>query len=268
LGSTGIASGNLPADGLSWNGGGFVGTFISGSANPSVTGLVRLAAGDTLSFRNQANLADVVGIQHNSDDTVTVGGSAGVKTAGNLTVAGTMAATTVAGIVAATSITDSGNATITGTLASGATTVTGNLSVSGKLASYNGSTTVGVGVPYLVQSNIALTGQTAAITTANLVVGPPVPNMYRVSYYAVVTTTGNAVNLTVTIGWNDGITAKTLVSGNISCAAAGNSSASVTNPSPFVVYLGATQNLTYATALSGGIGAGAYALYIVTELIQ
>ena len=98
LASTGAAAGNVPADSLKFNGGSLVGTFISSSLNPAATGGVRLATGDTLSFRNAANSGDVVGVQHNSDDTVTVGGANGIKAgatvlSGNLSTTGTLAVT-------------------------------------------------------------------------------------------------------------------------------------------------------------------------------
>lgn len=80
LGSNGAGGGNVPSDSLTFNGGGLVSAaHISSSLNPSATGAVRLSATDTINFRNTANSADIVGLQHNTDDTITVGGAAGIK---------------------------------------------------------------------------------------------------------------------------------------------------------------------------------------------
>lgn len=64
----------------------------SGTTNPATTGQFRLASGDTLSFRNAANSGNVNGLSKDASDVVQVGGAAGVKTAGPLTVTTTSGA--------------------------------------------------------------------------------------------------------------------------------------------------------------------------------
>lgn len=79
LSDSGIAAGNLPADLLVFSGAGVeAAAFVSSTVNPSVAGTVRLAKSDSLVFRNNINTADVIGIKHNTDDTITVGDANGV----------------------------------------------------------------------------------------------------------------------------------------------------------------------------------------------
>ncbi len=64
--------------------------FVSGSANPAATGILRAATGDTaVAFRNNANTADIVGLSKNTSDIVSVGGSAGITTLGPVTLGAT-----------------------------------------------------------------------------------------------------------------------------------------------------------------------------------
>lgn len=83
-----------PADTLVWSGAGIEGPFLSHQLNPAGAGELRLASTDVITFRNNANTGDVAALTHNSDDTVTVGGSAGISSANgtfaNLTVTGTL----------------------------------------------------------------------------------------------------------------------------------------------------------------------------------
>jgi hypothetical protein len=59
--------------------------FVSSTANPAGTGVIRLAAGDQFTFRNQANSSDLNGLQHLSDDSIQVGSSAfGVTMTGKM----------------------------------------------------------------------------------------------------------------------------------------------------------------------------------------
>ncbi len=64
------------------------GNLISGSANPAATGLVRAASADILKFRNNANSADVIGLQKNSSDVVQIGDTAGAASVGPFTANG------------------------------------------------------------------------------------------------------------------------------------------------------------------------------------
>lgn len=212
LGKTGIAAGNVPADTLTFSGGGIEGPFISNSLNPAATGEVRLSASDVVNFRNQANGADIAGLTHNSDDTVTVGGAAGIAassitTAGNLTVSGNeaLSGTLTSGAITAPSL--AGASGVGVTVSSGGT-VSGNgqpITVSGGNAGggiihnggnvvLNGGTPTLTGLLGRLQSNtvfnvyngialqndgipsevasILLTAQTAAITTTTLYAVP------------------------------------------------------------------------------------------------
>lgn len=53
----------------------FTGTFISSSANPATTGILRLATGDAICWRNQANTANLC-ISKDTSDVLSWGGSA------------------------------------------------------------------------------------------------------------------------------------------------------------------------------------------------
>jgi hypothetical protein len=54
--------------------------FISGTANPASTGVLRVASGDTaLAFRNNANSGDIVALTKDTNDVVQVGGPTGMK---------------------------------------------------------------------------------------------------------------------------------------------------------------------------------------------
>jgi hypothetical protein len=57
--------------------------FITGSASPAVTGVLRVASGDSaVVFRNNAATADVIALSKNANDQVSIGGSAGVAITG------------------------------------------------------------------------------------------------------------------------------------------------------------------------------------------
>ena len=72
LSKTGVAAGNVPADTLVFNGGGIEGPFISHNPNPATTGELRLAVGDVIAWRNNANTADAPTISVNSSDQVVI----------------------------------------------------------------------------------------------------------------------------------------------------------------------------------------------------
>lgn len=77
-------SGNIVTNGL------IKGAFIqSPSANPANSGILRVASGDQgVMFRNNANSADVNGLSKDASDVVQVGGAAGIKTVGPVTING------------------------------------------------------------------------------------------------------------------------------------------------------------------------------------
>lgn len=117
LSKTGANVGTLPADTLAFGGGGIQGVFISSNSNPASTGMLRLNGADTIYFRNNANTGDVLLAQHNSDDTITLGGTAGVKVQGPFALTGNETIT--------------GNLTVTGSVTSVGTYFgTGNTSLS------------------------------------------------------------------------------------------------------------------------------------------
>src|SRR5207253_512206 len=72
------------------------GTLISGSTNPANTGIIRLGSGDAIKFRNNANSADIFGLQKNTSDIVQIGDAGGASVAGplsgitNLSLSGTI----------------------------------------------------------------------------------------------------------------------------------------------------------------------------------
>jgi hypothetical protein len=78
LETSGAANGTTPVDCLKWGGSGFLGSLISGSANPGSGGAIRLAASDLVVYRNNGNSADVNALQLGGGDGVIVGDSSGV----------------------------------------------------------------------------------------------------------------------------------------------------------------------------------------------
>lgn len=114
-------------------------------------------------------------------------------------------------------------------------------------------------------SVVNLTAQAAAISTTTLLAVTSA-GLYRLSYYANITTAGNAVNLTATFGWTDdsGVAA-TVTSASIPCNTLGNNSVTSLGLGSIEFYADTSTNITYATALSGAIGVGQYALRLRLE---
>ncbi len=66
--------------------------FISGSANPAATGILRVASGDSaVVFRNNAGASDVIALSKTTSDQVSIGGNAGVAITGATSIAETAA---------------------------------------------------------------------------------------------------------------------------------------------------------------------------------
>jgi hypothetical protein len=65
----------------------FTGTFTTGGTNPSASGAVRLSSADAIKVRNNANSADLNVVSKDAADVLTLGDTAGVVTAGKLTIA-------------------------------------------------------------------------------------------------------------------------------------------------------------------------------------
>src|SRR5581483_5625956 len=68
---------------------------ISSAANPANAGFLRFSSGDALSFRNNANSANVNGLSKDTSDIVQVGDTAGIKLAGPLSSVGAGSALTI-----------------------------------------------------------------------------------------------------------------------------------------------------------------------------
>jgi hypothetical protein len=117
-------------------------------------------------------------------------------------------------------------------------------------------------LPVVVTPNVYMRGLTASIVGAPLIT-PYADGIYRVSLYLGIQTTGNAVTVTASIGWNDG------ASRTYSTAAV-NMSTGANNPQyiTLTVINLANLGLTYSTSVSGAIGAGLYQLAIVAERIS
>src|SRR6267142_1832379 len=94
LSKTNAASSTTPADVLVFSGAGIEGPLISNNLNPASVGEIRLASSDVVNFRKNANTGDINALTHNSDDTLNIGGPAGVI-ATNMTVTGTLNAVNV-----------------------------------------------------------------------------------------------------------------------------------------------------------------------------
>ncbi len=104
----------MPADTLTWPNGIQAAEYISSTVNPASVGTLRLAKTDTVDFRNNANSGDALAL--NGDDSVQVGGAAGIKAQ----------AITTTGAFSAASIVSTGGsfsspATVTLSSANGAT---------------------------------------------------------------------------------------------------------------------------------------------------
>ena len=119
-------------------------------------------------------------------------------------------------------------------------------------------------LPVVVSPGISLTGQTATIGGQGVTQPPNVylTGMYRLNYYLEITTTGNAVNVSTTLGWTDDAQAQTLTSALIAANAKNFTQGSV------IIRATAATNITYATTVSGAIGTGLYSLYIRLEKLD
>lgn len=68
---------------------------LDGTSIPARAGVIRLGSGQFINFNNYADSADVNGISKDNSDVVQVGGTAGVKVVGPLTVTGALDATSL-----------------------------------------------------------------------------------------------------------------------------------------------------------------------------
>lgn len=141
----------------------------------------------------------------------------------------------------------------------------------GKVRLYEGTATVGAGVPYIVGSvpiNTGSASHNAAITTANLYAAAPA-GTYRASAYIQTTTaSAGACTSSVTIGWtyNSGAkTANTILAHSHAVDEVADSG------TPLLLRNDAGANITYAVDLTAGGGDctnAVYDLYVVLERLQ
>ena len=110
----------------------------------------------------------------------------------------------------------------------------------------------------------ALTNQSASISATPVPVPSLTAGLYRVSYYARITTAATtSSSLTVTIAWTDGTIAMT----QAGAALTGNTTATQQNGT-FFIQDDANASITYATTYaSNGAGEMKYSLYVVVESV-
>jgi hypothetical protein len=155
---------------------------------------------------------------------------------------------------------DTAQGTASNQITLGNTSVTATV-MPGKVTSYNNIVAVANGVPS-EYAQLNLTAQTASIGTTTLYAVPAAgAGMYRISYYLFTSAAGNSVTTLATFGWNDA-NAQTLATGTIAIQTLGDYEAGT-----MVLYSAASQNITYATTVSGAVGTGTYALYARVEAI-
>lgn len=124
-----------------------------------------------------------------------------------------------------------------------------------------------------IEGTADLTGQTASITTTNLVSSTSAAGMYRVTAYVKVTTAGGAADtLQTTIGWNDGSAQAQYVMMDFDQLSGAPTTALNlgTNNHPFTgaidVYATSASAITYATTLTAA-GSPAYTLRLRAQRI-
>lgn len=128
----------------------------------------------------------------------------------------------------------------------------------------SGSPTPSQGVSSLITaSSLDLTAQTASIGTTTLYAVPSSgAGLYRVSYSMFDTTSDATAVLTFTAGWNNGTAARSFTTASLALTPSGNEQAGV-------IYLrsASSQNITYATSLTGATGSPQYSLSLRVEFL-
>jgi hypothetical protein len=232
----------------------------SGSANPASAGVVRLANADAIKWRNNANNGDIL-LNLN-------GGANGNIPADLIEPQSGFLASFYAG----------------GNSASIATAGTVRLAPVDTVSWRNNAN--GANLPLGINNNDSLIynsfvmpqipvlfdsgASAAAINTTTLyTTGANGGGLYRLNYYLYTVIPGNAVNITGTFGWTDdsGSSAHTLTTANIDGSTRGANSTSALGLGQITFYSKPSSTITYATALSGSIGAGAYVLRLRLEYL-
>lgn len=198
-------AGALPADTLQWPNGVSAPEFITSTVNPSTTGLVRLAKTDTINFRNNANSGDLIGLDLNTDDTLSVGDVLGIRTG---SIAATGDITTIGGVFASSPgnpviLTATGAAGDSVNLIAGGTTgiAGGNINLNaGNAVGANGGTvtiTGGNSTTSAVGGAIVLVPGTGASGQAACVLNGTTTITNKITHYNGVTTAGQGIPLVV-----------------------------------------------------------------------
>lgn len=134
-----------------------------------------------------------------------------------------------------------------------------SLDTNGKVNVYNGLSAEGMGHPVILDV-LDLAGQGADITSTNFA-NCNTDGLYRISYSLLVTTAdGAAGDITLTIGWTDGVGATTKTE-NLVLTTTGRATGVI-----FVQL--ASGNITYAVAHTGDYGTSEYALYCTAERLS
>lgn len=112
--------------------------------------------------------------------------------------------------------------------------------------------------------SVSLTAQSASLTTTTVPLGTFAAGLYRVTYYARVTTAaGVASSLDVTVGWTDGAVPCSVTS----AAMTGNTTSTVQSGS-VLVHVDANGPITYATTYaSNPASAMVYRLDLAVEAV-
>lgn len=108
-------------------------------------------------------------------------------------------------------------------------------------------------------TGIHLTAQSTSIGATTLFsIGSSQAGLYRISVYLGITTTGNNVNVSAGLSWNDS---------NSQTASTATIAANGLNftQNIFVIFLAASQTVQYSTTVSAPIGTGRYQLHIMAE---
>jgi len=115
-------------------------------------------------------------------------------------------------------------------------------------------------LPSKIPSDVALTGQTAAISSTTIYTATSIgAGFYRLSYLAIMTTAGTAGTITPTVTWNDGA-ARTKALTALTANSLGNNTSGV-----LCMWLAASQAIAFSTAFGSVTGSPQYAIYFTLE---
>jgi hypothetical protein len=189
---------NYPFDaGSGWVRGG---AFLSDTANAAGTGQVRLASGDAINFRNNANSADVNGVSKDSSDVVHLGGTAGASVA---TLTDTLLST--AGFVTNTAGGLLGTSTLTG---AGFGSQTANYFLAAPNGSTGNPSFRAIVAADLVAYNTPSASTNSSISATTMATAPSGGTaVYRFTWYLDVTVAGSGCTtntiIAPTLYWTD-----------------------------------------------------------------